>query len=608
MNKISVYTALLIILAAFTVQLTAKRWNTDFGVVQGDVKGYYAYLPLLFIYDDIKVEHFEQYRFKDNYRIWTPAAADGRRHIKYTVGMAILYAPFFFIGHILASVLGYPVDGFSLPYQVMLAISSLFFMVTGIFYLRKLLKIYFNDLVVAISLLVIYLGTNLFAYYTQKMCLSHGYSFALIAVFLYASIRWLSNHKLKWTMVLGVCGGLMVLIRPVDLIFFLFPLLYNVRSWRQFLERLQLVWKNYLHVLLFVFLLLLVFLPQFIYWKYSTGHFVFDSYTDEHFYFLKPNTLRAFFSFRNGWLIYSPVMLFSIVGIFQLRKGFSQVNTPVAIIVPVYIYVITSWWCWWYVGFGNRAFINLYPLLSIAVAAFIHYFLKRKKPIKFAFLLVLGSLVLFNLFQTRQMSTGAIHWGDMSKAAYWDSFGKLLPSQLFPTYLKRADLRKAKEGEYVLLKPEYQILIDEYIDFEGDSVAETISLNLEKAKTGPSLSGTKSVYSPQNALYALSVKFPLLDADEVYITVWIKNGSNCAIVLTSNDSVPFYKNSREYIDSNNDWKLFNIFTRFNPVHKKPSVLHFYIYNTGRNKIRADDLHIITRKVSYCPEPAICNFF
>ena len=607
LSRISVYTALFIILAAFVVQLKTKKWNTDFGVVQGDVKGYYAYLPLLFIYKDIKIEHYEQYKYKNNYRIWCSTIPNGAKRIKYTMGLAMLYAPFFFIAHILAIALAYPADGYSLPYQVMLAMSTLFFLVVGIFTLRKMLKLFFNDLVVAVTLLVIYLGTNLFAYYTQKMCLSHGYSFALISVFLYASIMWLGNPKIKWVIALGISGGIMVLIRPVDIIFFFFPILFNVNSWQMFLDRMKLFRKYKLHIFIIALLSFLIFLPQLLYWKYITGHFLFDSYINEHFYFLNPNIFRAVFSYRNGWLVYSPLMLFSFVGIYQLRRRLPQFYPSMLFIVPVYIYVIASWWCWWYVGFGNRAFINLYPLLSIAMAVFIQYVLSRKKVKRIIYLIVLAAFVLFNLFQTYQMSVGAIHWDSMSKEAYWDSFGRLHASQLFPTYLSRVDDDKAKEGEYVVLKPVYQPLIDEYIDFENDVEKKTISLNFDKVQSGPSFSGTQSIFSPQNSMYALSLKFPLLDADEVYITVWIKNNKDCALVLTSTDSVPFIKTSKEVIHSKNNWKKLNIFARFNEV-QKPDSLHFFIYNLNKNEIWLDDFHLITRKVDYQPQPVGCDFF
>ena len=191
--------------------------------------------------------------------------------------MAMLYAPFFFIAHLLAGITGYPADGFSLPYQLMLAMSSIFYLIVGIFVLRRMLKLYFNDLIVAVTLVVIYIGTNLFYYYTNAMCVSHGYSFAVISLFLYSTIMWLNVPKLKWAIIMGLTGGLMVLIRSVDAVFLFFPLLFKVRSWDSFWDRLKLFRKYSLHPFIFFVLSFLVILPQLLYWKYITGYFIFYS-------------------------------------------------------------------------------------------------------------------------------------------------------------------------------------------------------------------------------------------------------------------------------------------------------------------------------------------
>ena len=51
-----------------------------------------------------------------------------------------------------------------------------------------------------------------------------------------------------------------------------------------------------------------------------SGHFIFDPYKGEGFDFLRPNIYKAWFDFANGWLIYTPIMAFSIIGWFILRK------------------------------------------------------------------------------------------------------------------------------------------------------------------------------------------------------------------------------------------------------------------------------------------------
>lgn len=606
-HKISLFSLLLIIIIAFVVQLSDRKWNADFGVVQADVKGYYAYLPLVFIYDDLKVDNPEDYEYKNDHRLWYSTAEDGTRYIKFTMGVAMLYAPFFFISHLLAETLGFPADGFSLPYQVLLAMSSLFYLVIGIFVIRKLLLRFFKDKIVAITLMVIYLGTNLFYYYTINMCVSHGYSFAMIALFLYSSILWLESARYKHIILMGLSAGLMILIRPVDVIIIMFPMLFNVRNRQNLADRLKFFKQHFLQLLILGLLVVSVIAPQLFYWKYITGSYLFFSYEDEQFYFLKTNILNAVFSFHNGWLIYSPLMLIGIAGIFLLKKRLPEFLTPSLIIIPVYIFIIASWWCWWYVGFGNRAFINLYPLLCIGTAAFIHYLSETRKIIRIATYSLVSFLIIYSLFQTFQMSNGAIHYDEMTKAAYLDSFGRAKPSQLFPTFLRKIDGSMAKRGEYYTLNPRYNTILDERIDFERNDSQSSIIFASYEVDSTMSYSGENSVHSASGKLYTLNAKFPVFNADEIYITLWIKNKKKCAIVVTGNDSIPVYSASHEHIEVEDGWKKSNIFVRFKD-EIKPDSLNFYIYNQSKNEIWLDDLHVMTRKVNYVPEKMdLCPF-
>src|SRR5690606_13971675 len=121
---------------------------------------------------------------------------------------------------------GYKQDGFSKPYLVALSMSSLFYLLLALIFLRKTLLLYFSDLVVAITLLVIFFGTNVWNYFTFDACFSHAYSFSVITMFIYTSISWLNTTKRKYALWATLFFGLMILIRPIDIIFIFFPLLF----------------------------------------------------------------------------------------------------------------------------------------------------------------------------------------------------------------------------------------------------------------------------------------------------------------------------------------------------------------------------------------------
>ena len=86
--------------------------------------------------------------------------ADGQFVMKYPIGMAILYLPFFFIGHLFALLSDYPADGFSWPYQFAISMGGIVYAVIGLFVMRKVLLKYFSDLVTALVLGIIVLATN----------------------------------------------------------------------------------------------------------------------------------------------------------------------------------------------------------------------------------------------------------------------------------------------------------------------------------------------------------------------------------------------------------------------------------------------------------------
>ncbi len=99
------------------------RWLTYdwLSIISWDVVGYYLYLPATFIHHDAGIKDFSWLQgildtYKPTigfYQAYTGPA--GEYVMKYTMGLAILYEPFFFIAHWIAPVLGYPADGFSLP-------------------------------------------------------------------------------------------------------------------------------------------------------------------------------------------------------------------------------------------------------------------------------------------------------------------------------------------------------------------------------------------------------------------------------------------------------------------------------------------------------------
>ncbi len=422
-----------------------KPWQKN--IIINDVVSYYAYLPATFIYHDIKLEKSDYHTKEDTYLFWPIYTPEGKKVIKTTMGLSFLYAPFFFAGHIIAKISGVAADGFSAPYQFCLLLSCLFYLLAGFYFLRKILLLFFSEKAACITLISVFFGTNLLWYSTLDGLMAHGYLFAILTLFIYHTVKWHREPKISTAVYLGLVLGLMTLIRPTMLLCVLVFLLFGITNKRSFTEFLKRFKTHFFHLLVIGCCFILVLLPQLIYWKYVTGHWLFFPYVDERFYFNNPHIFEGLFSFRKGWLIYTPVMAFALTGIFYLRRKQSPFFLSIVLLVPLYIYILFSWWAWWYGGgFGMRAMVDFYGLLAIPMAYFYERVIGSSNRIfKYTIWTLTAFLVYLNLFQTWQYNRGIIHYDAMTKDAYFSVFLKKNPKQMYE-YLSDPNYKNAKAG------------------------------------------------------------------------------------------------------------------------------------------------------------------
>jgi hypothetical protein len=211
----STFVIAIVLFACLLIDFNFKKWKRQDQVIEHDIHWYYAYLPATFIYHDIGLTKSDYKRGEKYYLFWTVNTDDGRKLIKSTMGLAVLYAPFFFVAHAFTLCTDYPADGFSEPYKIFLLLSAVFYLFIGLDYVRRILRHYsFSDKIIAGTLLLIGLGTNLLCYSSQSAPMPHVYIFCLISIFIYYTIQWYQTQSVKNTIVLGLLLGLISLIRP----------------------------------------------------------------------------------------------------------------------------------------------------------------------------------------------------------------------------------------------------------------------------------------------------------------------------------------------------------------------------------------------------------
>jgi hypothetical protein len=440
--------ALLVVLTGIIWTNNVNRfWQDPNRIIQHDVNIYYAYFPAVFIYHDLSFNYkYEQPAISR--KVWVSKHENGRHVAKMGIGMSVMYTPFALPAHWLAKPLGFEPDGYSEIYRFAMVLSALFYTMLGLFLISKLLLRYFGKWSVTFSVVVLGLGTNLFFYTTSEPGMSHSAGFFLFSAFALSLDNWTRSPLIRNSILLGVITGLIFLVRPTNIIILVLIPLWGIHTIKDLTRKLSGLFHRFRYVGIVVLTSILVVLPQFLFWKYSSGSFYYYGYGEEGFYFSDPQFIKGLFSFRKGWLTYTPVMLFSLAGFVFLYKKHKGFFWPVLIFSLLNMYVVFSWWCWWYGGgFGQRSLIESYALLAFPLAAFIDWLFRQRFFVLVPLLGAMLFLLFLNIYQSRQYYFGSIHWDSMTREAYFDSFLRLKPSNDFQNLLDHPDYQAALEGE-----------------------------------------------------------------------------------------------------------------------------------------------------------------
>ncbi len=421
-----------------------RAWQGGSPFVQ-DVDQYYSYLVAYFI------EHDLTFSFDNSY--WLFPTEIGHRVPKVSIGMSLVYMPGFLIGHTIAKVTATPVNGYSWPYIWGVYYCSILYSLISFWKLRSMLLQYFGETSTSMTLISISLGTNLLFYVLGIGEMPHNYLLVLYTFSFDQIIKFHNTSNVKHLYILSFLVAIIVLIRPAELIFLVFPLFYNVYSRESLMKKIELI-KNISWKWIFVIIIFIgTIAPQLVYWKYMTGSFLYFSYgKEERFFFNNPQVLNFLFSFKKGWLIYTPIMTFSLIGFFYLKKYFIQLKFSLPILLIILIYFLSSWWSWWYGGsYGNRSMIQYYVFLAFPMASLFEQFYK-KKIILFSFTTLIVGLISLNIIQTRLYKSGFLHWDSMSRKSYIYLMTHDIHNNFNIDYynylLKEPDYEAASKGKY----------------------------------------------------------------------------------------------------------------------------------------------------------------
>ena len=432
MKQANNYSLLAVVLSIVCIIATCFFTHLEFGFhpLAWDTMGYQVYLVELFVHHTIHIHDLDFYtHIMDTYHNTSTlyqftTLENGEFITRYPCGWAIMNLLFFIVGHLIALFSSYPADGYSYPYQMSAFIGSIFYTVLGVIWLRKVLLHFFTDKQTVLLLLFVCFGTNYLFINAFCLGLIHSYLFALNAFLILQTIRFHETKHLKYALLIGGAVGLMAVSRPTEIIVVLIPLLWGVTSKMELKKRWHEIFKSeQKHYLLAATCGLAFVLPQLVYWKLTTGYWIFDSYQNpaEGLDLLSPHTLPFLFGFQIGWWIYTPIMLMATFGLVQLYKSNKAVFWSLTVFFVLNLYLVSSWTCWWYAGcFSSRAMMQSYPVMGILLGYFLFYRKKGKQLLLLLAFLLMG----FNLFQTWQYYKGILKQNRMTFAYYCSVFGQ----------------------------------------------------------------------------------------------------------------------------------------------------------------------------------------
>ncbi|NCO12105.1 MAG: hypothetical protein COZ34_00860 [Candidatus Pacebacteria bacterium CG_4_10_14_3_um_filter_34_15] len=389
-------------------------------ILWGDSLYYYAYTKSIVLDHDIDFKN-EAYRdFGGFPNEPETSEVTGKIINKFSPGTSILWIPGFVLGHSTSKVLEWAgiinvADGYNFVTQYFVAISTILFSTLGLFFVYKTVKLFFNKNIAFLTVLFLYLTTQMFYYTSIDPLNSHSASFMLSSIFLYLLAIFSKTKNLSWQRVitLGFLGGAITLVRNQDIVLLIPVSIYILTKngdklkkdrLMEMLNRAILFWGS-----IFLVLSIQLFVTLNLYGMIGSPYII----GGEELSWFNPDFIRVLFSFGNGLFTFAPILIIAIFGLGLALKGASKSQRQVALfkhlslisIIAFFLqlYVVASWGREIIGGpYGSRMFISVLPYLSLGLAII---FERYKNNVKFSLVIYLGLALLFanNLAQTAVM-------------------------------------------------------------------------------------------------------------------------------------------------------------------------------------------------------------
>ena len=327
----------------------------------GDSDHYFVYLPALLLHGNLDFGPLLETLGGGDYVF--PSSIQGKQGNPFSIGPALLWLPFFLIGHVVALISDiHPPHGLSSPYQAAVYLGNALISASGILFTLRFLRLKgCSKASTLLSVTALMMATQLSYYLWPKSATSHGASFATVALFAWTLVR----GGISWKS--GLIAGLATLIRWQNILI-VAPLAVAEHiaghGWR--LETRDL--KRWM---IFLGLAIPCLIPQLAVWWVLYGSPIIVPQGQGFLDFSDLALAGVLFSARHGLLLWHPILIVGLIGfIFSYRKQCYWVVAAALAVTFQWIVnaAVDDWWAGW--SFGHRRFIGLLPLFTWGVALF----------------------------------------------------------------------------------------------------------------------------------------------------------------------------------------------------------------------------------------------
>jgi hypothetical protein len=414
--------------------------------VRGDGVGYYAFARAMLIQHNLDFSadydaanaSFRDARLDEDGNP-KPLFRTATNHLDnhFTVGPAILWAPFLIVAHVgvlIARALGSNVvaDGFSGPYRFAMALGTAVYGFLGLMLAMRLAAKFVGERWAFLATVAIWWASSLPVYMYFNPSWSHAHSAFMVALFLWFWQETRTNRSaLQWIVLAAIAGLMLNVYYPNAMVLVVLaveavPQYFAALRGMQSRERgigpsvLLLVMNHVLFAVVMIACLLPTFVSRYVVYgsPFESGYGSLKDWAWRSPYFL-----AVLFSSEHGLLVWTPVIALSCIGvvIFALREP--RVGGAILAAMLAFYFFIACYPDWAGISsYGNRFFVSLTPIFVIGLSVLfdrVARFFASQRAAMAAFGTVAALLVAWNLAFIFQWGThlvparGPIVWSEM---------------------------------------------------------------------------------------------------------------------------------------------------------------------------------------------------